>query len=173
VLEEFYTCQSLDILQFINAEAEFVEEIAKHLYPAIPATATTEEIPETRVFSRQLVAYIAPLLPSAPFCRASDSRIAGICDEQYTSALETLHETDYEKFKDYLTRKTQACFRRWGCPRTSDKAMTTSAAPCDASSAPRGATPTPMRRLAPVASDDDEPGEDTLSAEQQSTAQLQ
>jgi hypothetical protein len=81
--------------------------------------ATAEGIPATRSFSRQLVAYIAALLPSARFYQARDSRIAGICDEQYTSTLETLHKTDDEKFKDssYLTRKTQAPTR----PRVHDR----------------------------------------------------
>jgi hypothetical protein len=131
VLEEFYTGQSLDRLQFTSAEAEFVKEITKRLYPAIPATATTEGIPATRAFLLQLVAYIAPFLhPVLPGQHwPSNSRIAGICDEQYTSTLETLHETDDEKFKDYLARKTQAWFLRWGCPCTLDKAMISFPAP--------------------------------------------
>lgn len=156
VLEDFYTCQSLDRLQFTSAEPEFVQEIAERLYPAIPATATCEGIPETRAFSRQLIAYIAAQLPAAPFYRANDRRVTGICDDQYTSTLETLQETDDEKFKDYLTRKTQAWFRRWGRPRTSDKAPAAS----DASPSPTGATQTPKRRPAPVASDDEETGGD-------------
>ncbi len=69
---------------------------------------------------------LRPIFPRPPFFRAGDIRIAGICDDQYNSTLKTLQETNDAKFKDYLTRKTQAWFERWH--RTSDKT-----GPCDAS----------------------------------------
>jgi hypothetical protein len=47
---------------------------------------TGEGIPETRAFSRPLIAYIAAHLPKAPFFRAGDIRVTGICDNQYNSA---------------------------------------------------------------------------------------
>ena len=79
-------------------------------------------MPPTRAFSRQLVAYIAAFLPVAPYFRANDGRISGVCDEQYTATLELLEETPDEAFKLYVTRKTQAWFRGWGCTRSSDTA---------------------------------------------------
>ncbi len=52
----------------------------------------------------------------------NNSQIAGVCDDQYTSTLETLEETGDEAVKAYMSRKTQGWFRRWGCPRPSDAA---------------------------------------------------
>jgi hypothetical protein len=86
-------------------------------------------MPPTRAFSRQLIAYIAVFLPVAPYLRANDSRISGVCDDQYTATLERLEETGDEEFKLYLTRKTQGWFQRWGCPHTSAAASAASPAP--------------------------------------------
>ncbi len=63
---------------------------------------------------RQLVAYIAAFLPSAPYFKASDSRIIAVCDDQYSATLAMLEETTDETFKAYMTRKTQGWFRGWG-----------------------------------------------------------
>ena len=46
---------------------------------------------------------MAAYLPVASFFRASDTRVTGICDDQYTATLEMLQETDDDKFKMYLT----------------------------------------------------------------------
>ncbi len=83
------------------------------MYLAIPSTPNAPSLPETRVFSRPLIAYMAAHLPVAPFFRASDTRVTGICDDQYTATLEMLQETDDNNFKMYLTRKVIAWFRRW------------------------------------------------------------
>jgi hypothetical protein len=104
---------------------------------------------ETKAFSRQLGAYIAAFLPAAQlgayiaaflpaaqYYKATDPRIAGVFDDQYTATLERLQETNDENFKNYMTRKTQAWLRRWGCPTPSDAA---------ASPAP-SAAPHPWRR---------------------------
>jgi hypothetical protein len=56
---------------------------------------------------------MAAFLPVAPFFRASDTRVTGVCDDQYTATLEMLQETDDDKFKMHLTRKVIAWFRRW------------------------------------------------------------
>ena len=116
-------------------------------------------IRSTRAFSRQLVACLAVFLPVAPYFRANDGRISGVCDEQYKATLERLEETGDEAFKLYVTRKTQAWFRRWGCPRSSDAAA--SPAPGAASGAAPGAAPasTPVKDTAPVSSDDEEGAE--------------
>ena len=111
--------------------------------------------PPTRAFSRQLVAYVACFLPVATYIRANDSRIAGVCDEQYTATLERLEETGDDAFKLYMTRKTQAWFRRWGC------LLTTDAAASPAPGAASGAAPcgtgfsTPAKDTAPEPSDDE------------------
>jgi hypothetical protein len=81
------------------------------VYPAIPSTPNAPALPETRVFSRPLIA--SAYFPVAPFFRASDTRVTYVCDDQYTATLEMLQETDDDKFKMYLTRKVIAWFRRW------------------------------------------------------------
>jgi hypothetical protein len=155
VLEDLHTCQSLGALQFTSDDPTFVKQMVEDFYRLIPATATAPEMPPTRVFSRQLIAYLAVFLPVAPYFRANDGRISGVCDEQYTATLERLEETGDEAFKLYVTRKTQAWFRRWGCPRSSD------AAASPAPGAAPGAAPasTPAKDTAPVPSDDEEGAE--------------
>ncbi len=62
-----------------------------------------------------------------------------VCDDQYTATLESLQETNDENFKNYMSRKTQGWFRRWGCAGISDAA---------ASATPGAAPPRrPQRRL--------------------------
>ena len=155
VLEDLHTCQSLGALQFTSDDPTFVKQMVEDFYRLIPATATAPEMPPTRVFSRQLIAYLAVFLPVAPYFRANDGRISGVCDEQYTATLERLEETGDDAFKLYVTRKTQAWFRRWGCTRSSD------AAASPAPGAAPGAAPasTPAKDTAPVPSDDEEGAE--------------
>ena len=112
-------------------------------------------MPPTRAFSRQLVAYVACFLPVATYLKANDSRIAGVCDDQYTATLERLEETCDDAFKNYMTRKTQGWFRRWGCLQTTDAAASPApgAAP---GAAPGGAGfSTPAKATAPEPSDDE------------------
>ncbi len=106
--------QSLGTLQFTSDEPQFVKELIERVYPAIPSPSTPNapSLPETRVLSRPLIAYMAAYLPVAPFFRASDTRVTGVCDDQYTATLEMLQEIDDNKFKMYLTRKVIAWFRR-------------------------------------------------------------
>jgi hypothetical protein len=152
VLEDLHTCQSLCALQFTSDDPTFVKHIVEGFYPLIPSTATAPEMPPTRAFSRQLVAYIAVFLPVATYFRANDGRISGVCDDQYSATLERLEETCDDAFKLYMTRKTQGWFRRWG---TSDAAAfpAPGAAP---GAAPGGAgASTPAKDTAPEPSDDD------------------
>jgi hypothetical protein len=67
VLEDLHTSQGLAALQFTSTDPAFVKETVERVYSAIPATATAPEMPATRAFSRQLVAYIAAFLPTAPY----------------------------------------------------------------------------------------------------------
>jgi hypothetical protein len=115
VLEDLHTSQGLGALKFTSDDPEFVKDTVEHVYAAIPATPTAPTVPATRAFSRQLVAYIAAFLPTAPYFKSSDSRIFTVCDDQYSSTLAMLEETADETFKAYMTRKTQGWFRRWGC----------------------------------------------------------
>jgi hypothetical protein len=69
----------------------------------IPATATAPEMPATRAFSRQRVAYNPAFLPTAPYSTSNDGRI-------------------FAGFPVYMTRKTQGWFWRWECPHPSDAA---------------------------------------------------
>ncbi len=66
VLEDLHTSQSLSALKFTGADPAFVKETVERVYPLIPTTATAPEMPAIRAFSRQLVAYIAAFLPTAP-----------------------------------------------------------------------------------------------------------
>ena len=158
VLEELYTGQGLGALKFTSDDPSFVQETVEHVYPMIAATPTAPAMPATRKYSRQLVSYIAAFLPTAPYFRANDSRIAAVCDDQYSATLAMLEETADEAFKAYMTRKTQGWFRRWGCPRPSDAAAASpgpGAAPNDAGSGGGAGAATPGRLPAPDASDDE------------------
>jgi hypothetical protein len=57
--------QSLGVLKFTSADPAFVKETIKCVYLLIPETATAPEMPATRAFSRQRVAYIAAFLPES------------------------------------------------------------------------------------------------------------
>jgi hypothetical protein len=165
VLQDLHTAQGLSSLQFTSDEPHFVKQIVERVYLTIPATPTASELPATRAFSRQLVAYLAAFLPVAPFFKNNDTRIAGICDDQYTSTLDILKETGDDAFRAYMTRKTQGWFRRWGrCI-----AIACGASPAGAGAAgarapqtpggaggATGAATTPARVQAPAISDDDE-----------------
>ena len=160
VLQDLHTAQGLSSLQFTSDEPHFVKQIVERVYLTIPATPTTSELPATRAFSRQLVAYLAAFLPVAPFFKNNDTRIAGICDDQYTSTLDILKETGDDAFRAYMTRKTQGWFRRWG------RGVAGGASPAGAGAAGAPPTPggagaaigaaTPARVQAPAISDDDE-----------------
>ena len=155
VLEDFHTGQSLGALKFTSDDPLFVKEAVEQVYLAIPATPTTEELPETRVFSRELVAYIAAFLPVTTYYKAHDNRTGGLSDAQYTATLEILNKTDDDKFSVYLTRKIQAWFRRWATPRP--VAAAAAAAPAAAGG---GGTPGRQVALAYPASSDEEESED-------------
>ena len=90
MLEDLHTSQGLAAIQFTSSDPEFVEETVERVYPAIPATATAPDMPATRAFSRQLVAYIAAFLPAAPYFKSNDGRISAVCDDQYSSTLAML-----------------------------------------------------------------------------------
>jgi hypothetical protein len=163
VLEDLHTSQGLSALKFTSDDTTFVKETVERGCPLIAATPTAPPMLATRAFSRQLVAYIAAFLPTAPYFKSSDNRISAVCDDQYSYTLAMLEETADEVFKVYMTRKTQGWFRRWGCPCPSDAAA---ASPCP-SAAPDGAesgagAATPERPPAPLASDD-EGGSDLIT----------
>jgi hypothetical protein len=94
-----------------------VKELIEREYRAIPSMPNAPALPETRVFSRPFISYMAAFLPVVLFFRTSDMRVACICDNQYTATLEMLQETDDNKFRSYLTRKVIAWFRRWSIKR--------------------------------------------------------
>ncbi len=55
-LEDLHTSQGLGALKFTSDNPAFVKETVERVYPLIPATPTAPPMPETRAFSRQLVA---------------------------------------------------------------------------------------------------------------------
>ncbi len=144
VLGDLHTGQGLCNLLFTGDDPDFVQSTVERVYPLILATATASEMPATRAFSQELVAYIAAFLPAAPYFRANDIRVACVCDDQYTATLrlERLQETKGENFKNYMTSKTHGWFWRWECAGTSDAA---------ASPAPGAAAAAPPPRAAPGA----------------------
>jgi hypothetical protein len=70
ILQDVHEWQSLGTLQFSSDESQFVKELIERVYTAIPSTPNAPALPETRVFSRPLIAYMAAYLPVAPFFRA-------------------------------------------------------------------------------------------------------
>jgi hypothetical protein len=78
VLQDVHEWQSLGAHPFTSNEPHFVKELIERVYPAIPSTPNAPALPETRVFSRPLIAYMASCLPEAPFFRASDKRVTGV-----------------------------------------------------------------------------------------------
>jgi hypothetical protein len=112
-----------------------------------------EEMQESRVWSREMVAYVSAILPVNQYFKAGDTRIAGICDDKYTMTLEMLNETSDLAFKKYLTRKTQGWFQRF---RRDEPAGAAAASPAHAvAGAPAPEAPGRQRR--PL-SDDEEDG---------------
>jgi hypothetical protein len=83
--------------------------MVERIYPALHATAAAEELQETRVWSREMAAYVSAMLLVTPYFKAGDTRITCICDDKYTTTLEMLNETSDLAFKKYMTRKTQGC----------------------------------------------------------------
>jgi hypothetical protein len=61
------------------------------------------EMPATRSFSRQLVAYTAAFLPTVQYFKSNDCRISAVCDDQYSSTLAILEETA----RSPLTRRSR------------------------------------------------------------------
>jgi hypothetical protein len=116
---------------FTSDEPHFVRELIERVYPAIISTPTASELPETRVFSRPVIAYMAAFLPVAPLFKASDTMITGICDDQYAATLEMLQEMEDKKFKKILDpqtqRKVQGWFRRWSIQRKANCASSSDA----------------------------------------------
>ena len=102
VLEDLHTRQGLGALQFTSDDPEFVKETVERVYPLISTTPTAPQMPATRAFSRQLVAYIAAFLPTAQNFKSSDSRISAVCDDQYSATLAMLEETT-----ESLTRRSR------------------------------------------------------------------
>jgi hypothetical protein len=154
VLEDLHTSQGLGALKFTSDYPEFVKETVERVYPLIAATPTAPQMPATRAFSRQLVAYIVAFLPTAPYFKSSDSRISAVCDDQYSSMLAMLEETADESFKDYMTSKTHGWFRRWGCDAAA-ASPGPGAAPNGAGSGGGAGAATPTRSPAPDGSDDE------------------
>ena len=155
VLQDLHTGQGLSSLAVTSDEPQFVKEIFERVYPAIPATAVCDQLPETMAFSRQLIAYLAAFLPIAPYFRNADLRIAGISDDQYTTTLEMLNESTEDRYKTYISRKAQAWFRRW--PRTGLVGAAAAPPAADPTIGEGGVgTATPARPPAPSLSDDEE-----------------
>ena len=59
---------------------------------------------------------IPPIAQARRLIRGSDTRIAGLSNDHYTSTLDMLKASSDEAYKNYLSQnlKAQGWFRRWG-----------------------------------------------------------
>ena len=76
-------------------------------YPALPGPPS---VPETYLFSKELVAYLETLIAFSCYYRADDSRIiptsmSGKMEQFYTEALASYKEFKYPDFHKFITRK--------------------------------------------------------------------
>ena len=74
ILQDVHEWQSLGALQFTSDEPQFVKELIERVYPEIPSTSNAPALPETRVFSRPLIAaYMAVYLQSKKWLQSAAS----------------------------------------------------------------------------------------------------
>ena len=92
----------------------------ERVYPEIEEGERGDGVPEVKVYSKELVAYMSSFLPVAPYFRSTNERINGVCDSQYSATMARLGPAGDQKFTEYLTRKMQGWFRRFP-PGASDE----------------------------------------------------
>jgi len=132
-LNNIHRGQCLSSLKFVSGDPESIKAQVERVYPEIEEGERGDGVPEVKVYSKELVAYMSSFLPVAPYFRSTDERINGVCDSQYSATMARLGPAGDQKFTEYLTRKMQGWFRRFP-PGASDEDDAVSA-PLDTSTA--------------------------------------
>jgi hypothetical protein len=68
-------------------------------------------VPETYLFSKELVAYLETLIAFSVYYRADDPRMSGKMDQFYTKALAAYNDIRYPEFHKYIIRKLDNWYR--------------------------------------------------------------
>jgi hypothetical protein len=95
VLQDMPQKQCLETLRFTSFEPQFDDDRAR-----------IQRFRRRQSPQQCLSSYIAAFLAIAPFFRASDARMTGVCDDRHTSTIKIMQESYDNKFKVYLTRKS-------------------------------------------------------------------
>ena len=112
-LNNIHRGQCLSLLKFVSGDPESIKTQVERVYPEIEEGERGDGVPEVKVYSKELVAYMSSFLPVAPYFRSTDERINGVCDSQYSATMARLGPAGDQKFTEYLTRKMQGWLRRF------------------------------------------------------------
>ena len=88
-------------------------DIAEHVGTTYPALPGPPAVPETYLFSKELVAYLETLIAFSCYYRADDSRMAGKMEQFYTQALTRYKGFKYPDFHAYIARKMTAWYKQF------------------------------------------------------------
>jgi hypothetical protein len=79
-------------------------------------------VPETYLFSKELVAYLETLIAFSVYYRADDPRMSGKMDQFYTKALAGYKDIPYAEFHRYIIRKLDNWYRQFPFKENNDAA---------------------------------------------------
>ncbi len=80
-------------------------DIEAHVATTYPALPGPPDVPETYLFSKELVAYSDTLIAFCCYYRVDDSRMAGRMEQFYTEVLARYKEYKYPDWFEYIARK--------------------------------------------------------------------
>ncbi len=79
-------------------------------------------VPETYLFSKELVDYLEMLIAFSVYYRADDPRMSGKMDQFYTKALASYNDIPCAEFHKYITRKMDNWYRLFPFKKNGDAA---------------------------------------------------
>ena len=88
-------------------------DIAAHVGTTYPALPGPPAVPETYLFSKELVAYLETLIAFSCYYRADDGRMAGKMEQFYLQALTRYKGFKYPDFHAYIARKMTAWYKQF------------------------------------------------------------
>jgi hypothetical protein len=88
-------------------------DIAEHVGTTYPALPGPPAVPETYLFSKELVAYLETLIAFSCYYRADDGRMAGKMEQFYLEALTRYKGFKYPDFHAYIARKMTAWYKQF------------------------------------------------------------
>ena len=88
-------------------------DIAEHVGTTYPVLPGPPAVPETYLFSKELVAYLETLIAFSCYYRADDSRMAGKMEQFYSQALARYKGFKYPDFHAYIARKMTAWYKQF------------------------------------------------------------